>query len=148
ARGEVDAVDVGGDDLRPLALGLVAEALHQLLPGHLLGEAGVVLDVGGEHELAAGDEAPGVEALDEERPEVGARCVDGGGQPGGAGADDDDVADVGFAHAPWVIGAERPRVDTARATSEPGGGGEAYLVHELRQHAPVHRLVAAVAAGG
>jgi hypothetical protein len=89
---EVDLAHVGGDDLGALALGLVAEALHQLLARHLLGEAGVVLDVGREHELPARDEAAGAEALDAERLEVGARRIDGRSEAGGAGTDDDGVA--------------------------------------------------------
>ena len=55
--------DVGGDDLGALVLGLIAEALHELLAGDLLGEARVVLDVGREHELPARDEPARVEAL-------------------------------------------------------------------------------------
>ena len=46
-------------------------------PGHLRGEAGVVLDVGGEHQLAAGDEPAGVEAFEAEGLEIRARRVDG-----------------------------------------------------------------------
>ena len=74
-------------------------ARHQLLAGHRLGEARVVLDVGREHELAAGDEPAGVEALDAERLQVGAGGVDGRGEPGGARADDDDLVDAGFVMA-------------------------------------------------
>ena len=44
-------------------------------PEDAVGEAGVVLDVGGEHELPAG-----ADALDDDRLEVGAAGVDGGGQ--------------------------------------------------------------------
>ncbi len=91
---KLDLGHVRRHDLRALMSRLIAKALHQLLAGDLLGEAGVVLDVGREHELAARDQAAGAEALDEERLQVGARRVDGGGEPGRAGADDDQVADV------------------------------------------------------
>ena len=86
--------DVVGQDLDALHDRLLAEALHEVGAGDLLGEARVVLDVVRDHELAAGD-APAGEALDHERLEVGAGGVDGRSVPGGAGADDDDVADVG-----------------------------------------------------
>ena len=74
-RGEVDPVDVGGDELGAEALGLLAELHHQLGAEDAVGEAGVVLDVGGEHELAAG-----ADALDHDGLQVGAAGVDGGGQ--------------------------------------------------------------------
>src|SRR5262249_42190297 len=40
-------------DLRAEALGLLLETLHQLGPGDRLGEAGIVLNVVGDHQLAA-----------------------------------------------------------------------------------------------
>ena len=65
--GEVDPVDVGGDELGAEALGLLAELRHELGAEDAVGEAGVVLDVGREHELAAG-----ADAFDDERMQVGA----------------------------------------------------------------------------
>ena len=66
-----------------------------------VGEAGEVLDLGGEHELAAGLVGGGGRlALDDQRGEVGPGGVDGGGEAGGAGPDDDDVADAGR----WPVG--------------------------------------------
>ena len=59
---EIDPVDVGGDELGAEALGLLAELHHELGAEDAVGEAGEVLDVGGEHELAAG-----ADALDHER---------------------------------------------------------------------------------
>ena len=59
---------------------------HQLRALDAIGEAGVVLDVGGDHELAHRHVAG-----DDERLEVGARGVDGGGEAGRAGADDHDL---------------------------------------------------------
>ena len=71
---------------RPEALGLGAEAAHQLGALDPVGEARVVLDVARDHQLAAG-----LVAGDDDRGEVGPRGVDRGGQAGRAGADDDDV---------------------------------------------------------
>ena len=62
ARREVDAVGVGGDELGAEALGLLAELHHELGAHDPVGEAGVVLDVGGEHQLPAG-----ADALDDDR---------------------------------------------------------------------------------
>ena len=60
-----------------------------------VGEARVVLDVGGEHQLAAGLVARARRfALEHERGEVGPGRVDRRRQAGGAGADDDDAAAV------------------------------------------------------
>ena len=97
-RREVDAVGVGGDELGAEALGLLAELHHQLGAEDAVGEAGVVLDVGGEHELPAG-----ADALDDDRVQVRAGGVDGRGQSGGAGADDDDARGLrAFAHDGFV----------------------------------------------
>ena len=70
---EVDLVDVGGDELGAEALGLLAELRHEIGTDDAVGEARVVLDVGRQHELAAG-----LDALDDERLQVGARGVDRG----------------------------------------------------------------------
>ena len=66
--------------------GLQAHLLHE--PGSLnrLGEAGIVFDIGGDHELAAL-----FEAGDEHRLEQRARGVDRRRIAGRAGADDDDA---------------------------------------------------------
>jgi len=71
-------------DARPEALGLRLHLLDELLPGQRLRKAGVVLDLVGQRDLPA-QLVPG----DDQRVEVGPRRVEGGGQPGGAGADDD-----------------------------------------------------------
>ena len=73
-------------------LGLGAHLLHQ--PGALdhLGEARIVLDVGGDGQLAAG-----LEAGDQHRLQQRARGIDGGGVAGGAGADDGAADGAGFA---------------------------------------------------
>ena len=65
----------------PEALGLVPEAHHQVGAHDPVGEAGVVLDVGGQHELTAGLVGGGRRlALDDQRREVGAGGVDGSGR--------------------------------------------------------------------
>ena len=93
-RAELDLRGVVGDEARAEALRLVAEVLHHLRAHHTLRIARVVLDIGRLLEQAA----PG-EALDHERLEVRARCVQRGGVPGWATADDDDVLDVLDLHA-------------------------------------------------
>ena len=55
---------------------------------------GIVLDVGGDGELAAR-----LDALDQDRLQHGARGIDGGGVAGGAGADDDDLGVGSFGHS-------------------------------------------------
>ena len=95
---------VGGHQRGAEALGLGAHVLHQLRALDPLREARVVLDVRGEHELAAR-----AEALDHQRRQVGARGVDGRGVAGGAAADDDHLVQVrqgalllGPTHTPGV----------------------------------------------
>ena len=83
---QVDPGHLLGADLGAEARGLLAEAHHQLGAHDPLGEAGEVLDLGGEHQLAAGLVAGGRRlALDDQRGEVGPGGVDGGGEAGGAG---------------------------------------------------------------
>ena len=78
-------VDDAGADMGGLGLHL----LHQ--PGALddVGEARVVFDVGGDHELTAG-----LHAGHQDGRQVGARGIDRGGVAGGAGADDQDLGMV------------------------------------------------------
>ena len=71
-------------EARAEALGLVADLLHHLRAHDPLGEARVVLDVGGLLEQAAPEEA-----LDDERPQVRARRVERCGVAGRPAADDD-----------------------------------------------------------
>ena len=80
------AVTCAADDLGAEALGLRAHLRHQLGPHDAVAKPGPVLDQRRQHQLAAG-----LEALDDERLEVGARRIEGRGQSGRAGADDDDV---------------------------------------------------------
>ena len=83
------------DDFRADVQGLGLHLLHQ--PGALdgLGEAGIVLDVGGDGQLAAG-----LETGDDDGVQRGAGGVDGGGPAGGAGADDGDADGTSLGHAP------------------------------------------------
>ena len=76
--GQVDLGRVVGDELGAEALGLLAQVVHELGPHDAVREAGVVLDVGGVHERAAG----GHRALEHQRSEPGAGQVDGGGVAG------------------------------------------------------------------
>ena len=115
--------------LRADMLGLLLHLLHQ--PGALddVGEAGIILDVGGDGELAAG-----LDALDDDRREAGAGGVDGGGEPGRAGAEDEHAGGVGRGHAGDVkgplgaaqwrhllasTGADRSRADSLCAKDPP-----------------------------
>ena len=59
---EVDARDVHRQDLRAEPLGLLLHLLHQLGAEDAVGEAGVVLDVGREHQLPAGARGPSARA--------------------------------------------------------------------------------------
>jgi hypothetical protein len=86
---ELHARDVVGLVDRAEALGLSAHALHELRAEDALGEAGVVVDVRRDHELAAG-----TEPLDHERRQVGAGGVEGGRVPGRPAADDQEVVHV------------------------------------------------------
>src|SRR4029450_7190411 len=107
---EVDArrvLDVGA---RAEALRLLLEALHHLGPRDRLGEARVVLDVGRQHQLAAGHEAG-----DHDRIQLRARAVNGGGPAGRAAADDDEAHVLGRKRGRrYVLRAEQ-RVELAGA---------------------------------
>ncbi len=94
ALAEVDLDDVLREDPRLEALGLLAEQLHQLRPGDPVREARVVLDLGREHELSAGEELLRGLALEDQRIEVRSRRVDRAGPAGGAGSDDDELLDA------------------------------------------------------
>ena len=100
ALGEVDGGDLLGEELGAEASGLLSASHHQIGAHDAVWETGEVLDLGGEHQLAAGliAGAAGL-AFDHERREVGARRVDGSGETGGPGTDDDHVM---VAHAPTL----------------------------------------------
>jgi hypothetical protein len=93
-RSKIDPGDLLGEELGAEALGLRSEVHHQLGTHDAVGEAGEVLDLGGQHQLTTRLIARGRRlALDHQRGEVGTGGVDRCGEPGRAGADDDDVAD-------------------------------------------------------
>ncbi len=71
---------------------MLLEADHQVGPVDPSRKAGVVLDLGGGHHLAAHDHP-----LDEEGFQLGARGVEAGGQSGRTAADNNDVVE-GLAH--------------------------------------------------
>ncbi len=87
---EIGRDDVVVDHLGADMLGLEPHLLHQPRALDHVGEAGIVLDVGGGGHLAAG-----VDALDKERLHHGARGVDARGVAGGARADDDQFGVAG-----------------------------------------------------
>ena len=95
---QIERVDLVEDDAGPDMLGLLLHLLHQ--PGTLddVGEAGIVLDIGGDRQLAAGLH-PG----DQQRLQIGARGVDRRGVAGRPGADDQDLAVVLFGHAALLL---------------------------------------------
>ena len=91
ALAEVHLGHLGGDDLRSEAGGLGAHVGHELRAHNPLREAGEVLHLGGQHELAtrlvAGRRRL---SLDHQRSQVGTGGVNGGRQPGRTGSNDDD----------------------------------------------------------
>jgi hypothetical protein len=84
-------VDVVEDDLGVEALGVLLEARHQVGALHAVGVGRPVVHVGGGHQLAALGQAG-----DEQRLQVGAGGVDGGGVAGRAGAEDDEAGVAGL----------------------------------------------------
>ena len=90
---EIDLDDRVPHHLGADMLGLGLHLLHQ--PGALddLGEAGIILDVGRDGQLAAG-----LDALDDDRREAGAGAVNGGGESGGSGAEDQHAGGMGGWH--------------------------------------------------
>ena len=83
---EIDARDVAEDVARPEPFRLLLEELHQLGAENTRRESGVVLDVGGDGELAAR-----LRALDDERLEIRARGVERGGESGRTRAENHDL---------------------------------------------------------
>ena len=80
-------VEVGHAELGAEARGLLLHVFDELGTLYALGPAGEVFDESGDGELAAG-----LVAFEDEGFEVGAAGVDGGGEAGAAGAEDDDIA--------------------------------------------------------
>src|SRR6185312_7607541 len=82
AAGEVDLTDMVPYDLRADMLGLGLHLLDQPRTLDDVAETGIIFDIGGGGELAAG-----LDALDDDRRQAGARGVDCGGKPRRAGAE-------------------------------------------------------------
>ena len=114
---QVDAVDVDVDDLRSEALGLGAEQVHQVRALDPVREARVVLDVAGQHQLAAGRRAG-----EDDRLEVGPRRIDRGGQAGRTGADDQELR-LGAASCRRSRVRRRRRSPAGRAVGDRAVGG-------------------------
>ena len=112
---QLHLVDVVGDDAGADMLGLRLHLLHQPGPLDDVGEARIVLDVGGDGELAAG-----LDALNQDRLQHGARRVDRSGVARRTRADDHDLGVGGLCHGlrppGWAsVGRCRPRrPDTGR----------------------------------
>ena len=83
---EIDPVDVDVDHPRTHAFGLAAHRGHQVRALDGVHEPRVVLDVAGQHQLAAGRRTG-----QDDRFEVGPRGIDRGGQSRRPRADDDDL---------------------------------------------------------
>ena len=108
----VDAADLGRAQLGIEALGLGPHDAHELGAHDPVDEPGVVLDLGRQHQLAAGLVAGrrGL-ALEDERLELGPRRVQGGGEARRPAADDDDLAALRHraGHPGASTGRRRPR---------------------------------------
>ncbi len=102
ALAEIEPRNVVGDDLGAGGAGVRLHPHHQV--GALdLGVAGPVLDLGGDGELA-----PGLDALDQDRLEHGARAVDRRGVAGWPRADDEQAGVAGLGHGGGLACAVRP----------------------------------------
>ena len=95
-----DIMDHGGADM----LGLGPHLIHQPGALHGLGEAGVVLDIGGDGQLPAR-----LQAGHQHGTQPGARGVDRGRVAGGAGTDDEKLGLVrgGHGRIRWLAGSWR-----------------------------------------
>src|SRR3546814_5759440 len=81
---DVCSSDLAGADM----LGLFLHLLHQPRPLDDVRKAGIIFDIGGRHQLPAG-----LNALDEDRLHSRARAIDRGGEPSGAGTEDEHTGD-------------------------------------------------------
>ncbi len=93
-------VEVAHAKLGAEAGGLLLHVFDEFGALDAFGPAGEVFDQGGDGELAAG-----LVAFEDEGLEVGAGGVDGGGEAGAAGAEDDQVANRNFCRCVCHIGA-------------------------------------------
>ena len=97
ALAEFTVVDVGVHHARAESLGLLAELGHHLGARHAMREAGIVLHLGGQHQLTTRQHRSGIglrNAHEHHRIQVGARGVDGGRPASRAASDDHHVLDA------------------------------------------------------
>ncbi len=94
---EVGGDEVGHPEFRAEADGLLFHVLDEFGTLDAFGPAGEVFDQRGDGELASG-----LVAFEDQRLEVGAGGVDGGGEAGAAGAEDNGVAGCGVGHKDWI----------------------------------------------
>jgi hypothetical protein len=91
--GEVDGAEVSEAKLCTEAYGLFLHVLDEVGALNTLGPAGKVFNQRGDGELASG-----LVAFEDEGFEVGAPCVDGGGESGAPGTEDNCVVRDVFGH--------------------------------------------------
>ena len=91
--GEIDGVEVGEAQLCSEADSLLLHVLDEVGALNTLGPSGEVFDERGDGELASG-----LVAFEDEGFEVGAASVDGGGESGAPGTEDDSVVRDVFGH--------------------------------------------------
>ncbi len=89
--GQINVDHIIGNDPRPEPFGLRTHLLHEVRAHDAVPETGIVLHVGGVHERTA----PRDRSLQNHRVEARTCGVDRSGVSGRAGADDNEVADVG-----------------------------------------------------
>ena len=87
---EVNRVGIRLKQVCPPPDSLSFHQIHEIRAQDSIWKSGVVLHVGGGHELASRD-ATSLESGDQQRLQVGACGVDGRGVPGRAGSDDHNV---------------------------------------------------------
>src|SRR6266404_3138337 len=91
--GKIDLAHMIADELGPDVLGLLLHLLHQPGPLDDVCEAGVVLDIGRDGELAAG-----LDALDQDRLQHGAGGIDRGRIARRPGPDDEELGALDLSH--------------------------------------------------
>src|SRR5215467_5632677 len=91
--GEIDLADMIADELGADVLGLLLHLLHQPRPLDDVREARIVLDVGGDRELATG-----LDALDQDRLQHGAGGIDRGRIARRPGPDDEELGALDLSH--------------------------------------------------
>ena len=113
---QIGSGEMSEAELRAETRGLLAHVLDQLRTLDAFRPARKVLHQGRDRQLPAG-----LMPLDHQRMEVGACCVDSGGEPGATRADDDGVANV-VCHVP-----ELSNCTCAAALKPPAAGGRAHV---------------------